>query len=346
MLPSNDRGADRVTRGARRRARSSEIELVVYATDVSDYPEADEARDFELEYSSRTSGARRDGSRDPRIGGDQRPRAPDHARRARSRPTVAGCGTSRSSTRTATPTSPAIAAFRYVASYPPTSAAYLERTRERLERFRAVPPVRALLAEVRLAQERAGARRACALRRADRPPHAGRVRAERRRRGADRARARHVGRRASPAAGGRDRDRGRGGRALAPATAPRGARRTVRRRALPVPTPPARARPSSSARTAGDVGLDPTFRGDAPWPDELKRALIDRGYALTEEALAESNFETCIEPSRLEPRRGRDAAATSGIRAYQRSPLEEWGTAPERKVGRGPGRRSDPLPMK
>ena len=49
----------------------------------------------------------------------------------------------------------AIAAFRYVASYPPTSAAYLERTRERLERFRAVPPVRALLAEVRLAQERA-----------------------------------------------------------------------------------------------------------------------------------------------------------------------------------------------
>ena len=48
----------------------------------------------------------------------------------------------------------AIAAFRYVASYPPTDAAFLERTRERLERFRAVPPVRALLAEVRLAQER------------------------------------------------------------------------------------------------------------------------------------------------------------------------------------------------
>ena len=38
---------------------------------------------------------------------------------------------------------------------PADDAAYLERTRERLERFRAVPPVRALLAEVRLAQERA-----------------------------------------------------------------------------------------------------------------------------------------------------------------------------------------------
>ena len=48
----------------------------------------------------------------------------------------------------------AIAAFRYVPSYQPTDAAFLERTRERLERFRAVPPVRALLAEVRLAQER------------------------------------------------------------------------------------------------------------------------------------------------------------------------------------------------
>ena len=49
----------------------------------------------------------------------------------------------------------AIAAFRYVPSYPASDGAFLERTRERLERFRAVPPVGALLAEVRLAQERA-----------------------------------------------------------------------------------------------------------------------------------------------------------------------------------------------
>jgi predicted acylesterase/phospholipase RssA len=34
---------------------AAEIELVVYATDVSDYPEGDESRDFELEYSSRTT---------------------------------------------------------------------------------------------------------------------------------------------------------------------------------------------------------------------------------------------------------------------------------------------------
>jgi len=49
----------------------------------------------------------------------------------------------------------AIVGFRYVASYRPTDTAFLERLRERLERFRAVPPVRALLAEVRLAEERA-----------------------------------------------------------------------------------------------------------------------------------------------------------------------------------------------
>ncbi len=34
---------------------AARIELLVYATDVSDYPEGDEERDFELEYSSRAS---------------------------------------------------------------------------------------------------------------------------------------------------------------------------------------------------------------------------------------------------------------------------------------------------
>ena len=38
--------------------------------------------------------------------------------------------------------------------------------------------------------------------------------------------------------------------------------------------------------TPGDDGLDPTFRGDEPWPEERKRALIERGYRLTDDALA------------------------------------------------------------
>jgi len=44
--------------------------------------------------------------------------------------------------------------------------------------------------------------------------------------------------------------------------------------------------------SAGDAGLDPTFRSDAPWPTELKRALVERGYALTDEALARSELKT------------------------------------------------------
>ena len=38
--------------------------------------------------------------------------------------------------------------------------------------------------------------------------------------------------------------------------------------------------------TPGDDGLDPTFRGDEPWHEERKRALIERGYRLTDDALA------------------------------------------------------------
>ena len=37
--------------------------------------------------------------------------------------------------------------------------------------------------------------------------------------------------------------------------------------------------------SAGSDSLDPTFRGERPWPVERKRALIERGYALTDEAL-------------------------------------------------------------
>ena len=40
--------------------------------------------------------------------------------------------------------------------------------------------------------------------------------------------------------------------------------------------------------TSGEDSLDPTFRSDARWPEEKKRALIERGYALTDRALAEA----------------------------------------------------------
>jgi len=58
--------------------------------------------------------------------------------------------------------------------------------------------------------------------------------------------------------------------------------------------------------TPGDDGLDPTFKGE-PWPEEIKRGLIERGYRLTDAELAANG---------------------------------ELG----KKVGRGPGRQADPMP--
>jgi predicted acylesterase/phospholipase RssA len=132
----------------------SEIELVVFATDVSDYLEPDTTRHFELVYPSHSTPhetmgrailasaavsalvlpIRVEGSI-ATDGGWVRNFPLEHAN--------------------ANPEVRAIAAFRYLASYRPTDFAFLGRLRERLERFRAVPPVRALLAEIRLAEERA-----------------------------------------------------------------------------------------------------------------------------------------------------------------------------------------------
>jgi hypothetical protein len=47
--------------------------------------------------------------------------------------------------------------------------------------------------------------------------------------------------------------------------------------------------PSLIVRAApGEDSLDPTFRSDETWSEERKRALIERGYRLTDEALATS----------------------------------------------------------
>ncbi|MCE3286802.1 MAG: Patatin [Gaiellaceae bacterium] len=266
----------------------SEIELVVYATDVSDYPEGDEARDFELEYSSRKtepdvmgrailasaaiSGLVLPIRLDGRIatdGGWVRNFPFEHAYR--------------------NPDVSAIAAFRYVASYPATNSAYLERTRERLERFRAVPPVRALLAEVRLAQERSSR---------GEPAHYGElivrlmrvafarnaVVEERIARDRDlsveelrRLREDVVATAVGAAVPWRRR------RLRAELESRFGSARFPFRHDRHVPTLIVRA-------TTGELGLDPTFRGDTPWPDAVKRELIERGYKLTDEALAGSEL--------------------------------------------------------
>lgn len=268
---------------------ASAIELVVYATDVSDYPDGDEARDFELEYSShRTeptvmgrailasaaiSGLVLPIQLDGRIatdGGWVRNFPFEHAYR---NPEVA-----------------AIAAFRYVASYPPSDGAYLARTSERLERFRAVPPVRALLAEVRLAQERSTR---------GEPAHYGEL-IVRLMRVAFARNAVVEERIASERETSVEELRRLRADVIATALAatPRRRRRSLRNElearfdSARFPFRHERHVPALIVRTtAGDSSLDPTFRSDAPWPVERKRALIERGYLRTDEALADSELD-------------------------------------------------------
>jgi predicted acylesterase/phospholipase RssA len=264
---------------------ASEIELVVYATDVSEHPDGEDESDFELEYSSRTSAPDVMGrailasaaisglvlpiALDGKVatdGGWVRNFPFEHAYR---NPKVA-----------------AIAAFRYVPTYPVSDAAFLERTRERLERFRAVPPVRALLAEVRLAQERAAR---------GEPAHYGELIVRLMR--VAFARNAVVEERLATERETSVRELHalrEDVTSIAVAAAPPW-RRTRLRSELDArfesarfPFRHEREIPTLIVRGGASVSnsLDPTFRGDAPWPEERKRALIERGYALTDEALA------------------------------------------------------------
>jgi predicted acylesterase/phospholipase RssA len=268
---------------------ASPVELFVYATDVTEYGDGDGERDFELEYSSRSTPPATMGKAilasaaisglvlplevDGRIatdGGWVRNFPFEHAYRNE--------GVT------------SIAAFRYVPSYPPSDPAYLERTRERLERFRAVPPVRGLLAEVRLAQERASR---------GEPAHYGdlivrlmRVAFARNAVVEERLALERETSVAELRLLREDVTR------VALEAAPRWRRRKLRAEldarfeAASFPFRHERHVPTLIVRgTAGKDSLDPTFRGDTPWPDERKRALIDRGYALTDEALATEGLD-------------------------------------------------------
>jgi predicted acylesterase/phospholipase RssA len=266
---------------------SSPVEVVVFATDVSPPGEGDGTPDYELAYSSRSVSAETMGRAlmaSAAVSGLVLPTSVDGV-------IATDGGWVRNF-----PLEPAyrnrdvaaIVGFRYIASYRPTNFAYLERTRERLERFRAVPPVRALLAEVRLAEERVSR---------GEPAHYGEMivrlmrvaiarntvleerLAEERDTSVEelqRVRA-EVVEAAVAAAPRRQRERLRAELEEIFASA-----RFPFRHERHVPTLIVRATP-------GEDSLDPTFRGDEPWPEERKRALVDRGYRLTDEALAAGN---------------------------------------------------------
>lgn len=262
----------------------SDIELVVFATDVSDYPDADETRDFELRYSARSTSPDAMGRAilaSAAISGLVLPVTVDSVIATdggwvRNFPFEHAYRNSDVA---------AIVAFRYVPSYAPTDTTFLERTRERLERFRAVPPARALLAEIRLAQERASR---------GEPAHYGemivrlmrvtlarnavleeRLAQERETSVAELTRLRaDVVATAVSAAPPWRRER------LREELEERfGAARFPFRHDRHVPTLIVRSSP-------GEDRLDPTFRSDRLWPEKHKRALVERGYKLTDTALA------------------------------------------------------------
>lgn len=265
---------------------AAEIELVVFATDVSAHLDPEGTRHFELEYSSHTTPPETMGNAilasaaisalvlpvrvDGVIatdGGWVRNFPLEHAYR--------------------NPEIQAILAFRYVTRYRPTDIGYLQRVRERLDRFSAMPPVRALLAELELAEERA-----------DRgePAHYPelivrlmRVAIARNTVLEERLALEHD---ASVVELQRLREE-----IVESAVA---AARPWRRKRLRSELDALFAQASFPFRhdrhvprlvvrgDPGEEGLDPTFRDEESWSDERKLALIERGYRLTDDALAES----------------------------------------------------------
>ncbi len=179
-----------------------------------------------------------------------------------------------------------IVGFRYVPPAPRSSPENLQRLRRRLEPFRAVPPVRALIGELRAAEER---------QERGEPPHLADMIVRLMRVTVARNTELEVRSAADKDASVRELE------ALRDSVL-----ETVRRSALPwrrraavaevegrfasarFPFRHDRALPLTIVRgDAGEHALDPTFRSGLEWPLETKQALIDLGYELTARTLRE-----------------------------------------------------------
>lgn len=176
-----------------------------------------------------------------------------------------------------------IVSFRYLPTYPRMSSAWLERLRRRLERFPKLPPIKALIAELREAEQRATR---------GEPAHWGdmmvrlmrvavqqnTILEERTAREKDQALAALELLREDVAAIVR-REGGRRGERIARAVGERFAAATF-------PFLGDRLIPRIAVQsTAGEVTLETGLRKPRPWTEAEKRALIGRGYALLDEVL-------------------------------------------------------------
>jgi predicted acylesterase/phospholipase RssA len=263
---------------------AADRELVVCATDVTEEDAGDSARDFELVYSSRSTPPEelaqavlasaaisalvlpvRIGERIATDGAWTRNYPLAHAY---ARPEVQ-----------------AIIAFRYVPRYPKVDAGGLAVLRRRLERVGRVPPVRALIAELKEAEEREAR---------GEPPHL--VDMIRRLMRITVVRSTVVEERVAD-----EKDESIAElerlRADVLALAESHVRRRREREELVAaleqrfasahfPFRHDRLIPRLTVRgTLGEISLEPGGRKQKPWTDEAKRALIDRGYLLTDAEL-------------------------------------------------------------
>jgi predicted acylesterase/phospholipase RssA len=177
-----------------------------------------------------------------------------------------------------------ILGFRYVPRTPPATAENLARIRRRLEPFRAVPPVRALLRELEAAEERQErgepAHLAEMIGRLMRVTVARNTTLEVRFAEEKDASVREL-------AALREDVLASVRRNAAPWRRAR-ARREVEERfaAARFPFRHDRALPRRIvSASAGELALDPSFRSGLEWPLETKRALIERGRRLADDAL-------------------------------------------------------------
>ncbi len=177
-----------------------------------------------------------------------------------------------------------IVGFRYVSRAPRSSPENLQRLRRRLEPFRAVPPVRALIGELRSAEER---------QERGEPPHLADMIMRLMRVTVARNTELEVRSAAEKDASVHEL---KSLRDAVLATVARSALPWRRRAALAeveerfasarFPFRHDRALPLTIVRgDAGERALDPTFRSGLEWPLESKQALIDLGYELTARAL-------------------------------------------------------------
>jgi predicted acylesterase/phospholipase RssA len=257
-------------------AAASPIELVVVATDLTN--DAHEGSPFELVYSARTT--------PPEVFADAV--LASAAISALVLPLRVGdrIATDGSWVRNyplghayENPEVELIAAFRYEARYPSMEADGLAAFRRRLQRFGRVPPVKAFVSELREAEERS---------RRGEPAHLGEM----------------IMRLARVAISQNTRVEERiaeeKDRSIEELAALRtdieelvrgydGLDEAVRRRFAEARFPFRHDRHLprlTVTATAGDLSLEPRFRSQRPWTEDAKRALIARGYEVTDAELA------------------------------------------------------------